>query len=456
MARCLRPLTIRRPGYADAPHNLPRYGRENLRPYLHDTVVVPCGKCLNCLKNRQSAMVVRCKREADKRGSFGFMTLTYDDDHLPLTRTLWRVDKETGEQSLVCEHEFVSTGYHPDKAYLDAMRALPAGPSARYLSTDLVEDSRFIYQIRVTPSVCRLDVRTWLKTARIQWKRDYGESLPDFSYVAISEYGPRTCRPHYHLAFFGLKDKHLYWLLDRWHFGNIKRVTMVNCVNSDHSSGYTRAAQYIGKYMSKGKFECDSVTECSAQKPRVCQSMGIGVSDLEPVRAQVLAFDLYGPYDPDTLCFSDGSKLSRIQTECLVKEIPRRLTYLVTPELRDSDGRVLQNEVRLPLPRFIRDRIFKNIFPNERLRQAGDACGLQASPSSKKTSLTIWSMVTAYLRDLSARESDERFRAFCADHSERTPAENAVAFAVFEEYCSGFEEATMHEDFKSFYSNSQF
>ena len=46
-----------------------RYGRENLRPVLHDTLVVPCGKCINCLKNKQSSMVVRCKREAEQRGS---------------------------------------------------------------------------------------------------------------------------------------------------------------------------------------------------------------------------------------------------------------------------------------------------------------------------------------------------------------------------------------------------
>ena len=58
------------------------------------------------------------------------------------------------------------------------------------------------FQHRITPSVCRNDVRQWLKQARIQYKRDFGEPLPDFSYVAI-EYGTRTCRPHYHLAFSG-------------------------------------------------------------------------------------------------------------------------------------------------------------------------------------------------------------------------------------------------------------
>lgn len=440
MARCLRPLTIKRPGLADAPHNLPRYGRENLRPYLNDTVVVPCGKCLACLKNRQSQMVVRCKREAEKRGTFGFMTLTYDEDHLPVTRSVWRVDKETGEQDMVSPPDFVSTGFHPDAAVLCAMRQAQPGTCARYVVTQLVEDARFSYEARMTPSVCRLDVRSWLKQARIQWQRDHGEPLPDFSYVAISEYGPRTCRPHYHLAFFGLKKEHLFWLLDRWRFGDVKRVQMVNAINPDHSSGFTRASQYIGKYMSKGKFECDSVKEGASEKPRVCQSIGVGTSDLGPLRSQVLAFDMFGEYDPDTLRRPDGSLLPRSSIERLVEEIPRRLVYLVCPELRDSDGNVLQNEVKLPLPRIIRDKIFKKPFGNE----------------NKKTSTTLWAMVASSLRDKFAREDNEQYRQFCAERPGRAPAEMPAEFAYFQAFCASLQEASMYQDYQSFYGKSQF
>lgn len=191
MARCLRPLTIKRPGFADSPHNLPRYGREHLRPYLYDTVVVPCGKCLACLKNKQSSMVVRCKREAEKRGSFAFMTLTYDDEHLPLTRSLYRINIDTGEEELYYKPDFISTGFHPNEDYLKVFSQMQPSECPRSLDLDWFQDSQYVYQIRVTPSVCRLDVRTWLKTARIQYERDNGEKLPDFSYVAISEYGPR-------------------------------------------------------------------------------------------------------------------------------------------------------------------------------------------------------------------------------------------------------------------------
>ena len=108
MARCLNPRTIKSP----APSNgtrfgvyvaASRYARDNIIRRTYEEIVVPCGKCLACLKNKQSSMVVRCKREAQQKGSFAFMTLTYDDDHLPLTRSLFRVDKDTGEQEVYLE-----------------------------------------------------------------------------------------------------------------------------------------------------------------------------------------------------------------------------------------------------------------------------------------------------------------------------------------------------------------
>lgn len=408
-----------------------RYARENILRYNYEDIVVPCGKCLACLKNKQSAMVVRCKREAQQRGSFAFMTLTYDDDHLPLCRSLFRINKETGEQEIFYKPEFISTGIHPNEEYVSYFKSIGLSSTPRYLQYELaVPDDEFAYSVRITPSVCRSDVREWLKMARIQYERDNGEKLPDFSYVAISEYGPRTCRPHYHLAFFGLQRKHLNYLLERWNFGKVKQVRIVQQVNKDGSNGFLRASKYIGKYMSKGKFECDSVKECAAEKPRVCQSKHLGTKELEPVRRQVLCFDMFGEYDPETLQRPNGSFLSRLQVEALVKEIPRRLVYRV-------DERTV-----LPLPRLIRDKIFK--------------CVQDDDDPKKKVSTALWCMVTASLRDLLARESDERFRAFCADHPEREMAENCAEFAYCEAFRAGVQEAVMFEDYRAFYSKSHF
>lgn len=388
-------------------------------------------------------MVVRCKREAEKRGSFAFVTLTYDDEHLPLTRSLFRINKDTGEEEIYYKPEFISTGYHPNIDYLQLFTTIVASDSPRYQCFTLFEDNEFSYEIRVTPSVCRLDVRTWLKTSRIQYERVFGKKLPNFSYVAISEYGPKTCRPHYHLAFFGLGKQDLNWLVDRWKFAKVKKVSFVNQVNADKSDGWARAAQYIGKYMSKGKFECLSVKDGSAEKPRVCQSIGLGMKDLEAVERFVLCKDMIGDYDPDTLRFKDSQKfLSEHQLNLLCQEIPKRLIYKVSPEVKTESGLVIKPACILPLPRIIRDKIFK--------------VSNRYEDKTKKAPTTLWALVTASLRDKFIRESNERFEQFCASFPEREMSENCAEFAYWEAFSSDVKEKTMYEDYRSFYSKSLF
>lgn len=437
MARCLAPITIKNPAVwekrqlvflKDKPA-LFRYGRDNLRPIFSDQLVVPCGKCLACLKNKQSSMVVRCRREAEQRGSFAFMTLTYDDDHLPIVESMWRVNLHDGTHEVVSPPEFVSTGFHPEPAYLDLFRGVEGTDTPRYRTFVHCRIMEYEFQHRITPSVCRNDVRQWLKQARIQYKRDFGEPLPDFSYVAISEYGTRTCRPHYHLAFFGLKRQHLNYLLDRWRFGKVKQVRMVQCVNKDGSSGFTKASKYIGKYMSKGKFECDSVKCGDAQRPRVCQSMHFGTENISSIEDFVLCRDMVGQYDQNTFMRPDGSYLPRSVVESLVREIPRRLVYRV-------DERTV-----LPLPRIIRDKIFKVCDPYDK---------------SKKVSTTLWCMVASFIRDDLDRNRDEQFAEFCAAHPQRASAENYASFVYYQEFCASVEEAIMQEDFRAFYAKSHF
>ena len=60
--QCLTPVTIRR----------------------HDGIQsFPCGKCLACLTNRRRDWVVRLKYELKNSSSALFLTLTYDEEHIP-------------------------------------------------------------------------------------------------------------------------------------------------------------------------------------------------------------------------------------------------------------------------------------------------------------------------------------------------------------------------------------
>lgn len=55
-------------------------------------VVVPCGGCVGCRLERSRQWAVRCMHEASLSEENAFLTLTYDDDHLPLDGSLVKRD----------------------------------------------------------------------------------------------------------------------------------------------------------------------------------------------------------------------------------------------------------------------------------------------------------------------------------------------------------------------------
>lgn len=109
--------------------------------------LVPCGKCYPCLLRKRHEWFFRLSRELDvSTGPCRFVTLTYTDEELPVN----------------------SDGI---------------------------------------PVVSKRDCQLFLKRLRTTCERRFGGT--DIRYFLISEYGPTTLRPHYHLALFNLpyKDK---------------------------------------------------------------------------------------------------------------------------------------------------------------------------------------------------------------------------------------------------------
>lgn len=432
MASCLAPLTIKSPGKNGAPSACPPFfWRDKIRPFYNDTLVVPCGKCINCLKNKQSSMVVRIKREAEKRGTLCFLTLTYDDDHLPLAQSLWSVNKDTGEYCLEVPAEIISSGRFPDPVRLGQLKDIIPSDKPRYLDVPIPEfslaDPSKDWFARITPSCCREDVRLWIKRARVAYKRAFDKDL-SMSYVSVQEYGPRTCRPHVHLAIMGISKDTLQWLARQWTYGFTK-VDFIDRIDSKDKSRdpWSGVAFYIGKYMTKGKFECESVANGSSEKPRVCQSLGLGTADFESLKPYVACFDIFGKYDFNTLCLANGKRLSQHQLDVLCEEIPKRLVYK------------LNSKITLPFPRLIRDRIFFNKDKYE-----------------KPVKTSIWYLVTLAIRNKYDNLHQRQFEEFCSANMQRTLAENCVAFEASRSYASSLEAASRETDLQEFYDTSIF
>lgn len=111
-----------------------------------ECIQIPCGKCIGCRLSYARQWADRCMLELQYHDSAYFVTLTYNDEHVP--RSAYG-DPETGEAQPVL-------------------------------------------------TLNRRDVQLFLKRLR--------RACPDDSirYFGCAEYGPNTFRPHYHLIIFGL------------------------------------------------------------------------------------------------------------------------------------------------------------------------------------------------------------------------------------------------------------
>lgn len=72
---CFRPITAFKP-----PDGGPIAFRE-LRN--HREIEIPCGRCIGCRMDKRDAWAFRCMAEAQLHQDNAFVTLTYDDEHLP-------------------------------------------------------------------------------------------------------------------------------------------------------------------------------------------------------------------------------------------------------------------------------------------------------------------------------------------------------------------------------------
>ena len=61
----------------------------NNKEGYHDLAVrVPCGQCVGCRLERSRQWAIRCAHEAQSHERNCFITLTYDNEHLPENRSV--------------------------------------------------------------------------------------------------------------------------------------------------------------------------------------------------------------------------------------------------------------------------------------------------------------------------------------------------------------------------------
>lgn len=118
-------------------------------------VVVPCGKCIVCKRNKAAEWALRLKHELEYNPTACFLTLTYNDENIPYQYVTFE-----GKEKIKTVHE------------------------------------------TVLPTLNKYDVQLFMKRLR----KEIGVKI---KYFMCGEYGKKTERPHYHCILFGWKPKKL-------------------------------------------------------------------------------------------------------------------------------------------------------------------------------------------------------------------------------------------------------
>lgn len=156
---------------------------------------VPCGKCVECKSRRRNDYVVKCYNEFMNCSSAHFITLTYNDEHVP-----WVIDSSSGEIHLTLDIK---------------------------------------------------DFQSCIKRCRRSYFFRHKENF-DCRYMICGEYGSETHRPHYHLLVFNWQSEFLELFLRDWQkyfgFTSCKQVGMTN-------KDFYKSSLYVSKYVVKKDFD---------------------------------------------------------------------------------------------------------------------------------------------------------------------------------------------------------
>lgn len=161
---------------------------------------VPCSKCAFCLTAQRQAWSFRLNIELKHSESSKFITLTYDEDNVPLNNK--------------------------------------------------------------TPNLCKRDIQLFLKRLRKAAIQDTKEHLklktmslaarytPQIRYYIIGEYGPETYRPHYHGIFFNIPEITEKNITKHWKKGTTD-VTIVTPQRINYVTKYLITRHNSPMYLQK-------------------------------------------------------------------------------------------------------------------------------------------------------------------------------------------------------------
>lgn len=278
-----------------------QHPRTVVNKYTQESVVVPCGHCPSCVLRRSSIQSnLLTTYSAQFRYTY-FVTLTYAPRFLP-TLEVSVVETCTDDVADVpCVPNINELDAGDSNTYLFGFCSVPRSSSVK-LEKSTVErvfkdpEVRFSYPMKPKdllsilgkikhnvpnriPYVCNRDLDLFLKRLRSYY--------PDekLRYYAVSEYGPTSFRPHWHLLLFSNSERFSQTVCE-----NVSKAWSYGRCDVSLSRGF--AAPYVASYVNSFVSLPDFYTQMpKVVRPKSFHSIGFTESDLFPREVRVAEVD---------------------------------------------------------------------------------------------------------------------------------------------------------------------
>lgn len=278
-----------------------QHPRTVVNKYTHEPVVVSCGHCPSCILRRSAVQTNLLTTYSAQFRYVYFVTLTYAPCFLP-TLEVSIVETCTDDIADVpCVPNIDDLDAGDPNTYLFGFRSVPRSASVK-LKNSTVErtfkDPKISFSYPMKPSdllsilgkikhnvpnripyVCNRDLDLFLKRLRSYY--------PDekLRYYAVSEYGPVSFRPHWHLLLFSNSERFSQTVCE-----NVSKAWSYGRCDVSLSRGF--AAPYVASYVNSFVALPDFYTQMpKVVRPKSFHSIGFTESNLFPRKVRVSEVD---------------------------------------------------------------------------------------------------------------------------------------------------------------------
>lgn len=278
-----------------------QHPRTVVNKYTHEPVVVSCGHCPSCILRRSGIQTNLLTTYSAQFRYVYFVTLTYAPCFLP-TLEVSIIEADTDDIADVpCVPNIDDLDAGDPNTYLFGFRSVPRSASVK-LKGSTVErtfkdpEIKFSYLMKPKellsilgkinhnipnriPYVCNRDLDLFLKRLRSYY--------PDekLRYYAVSEYGPTSFRPHWHLLLFSNSERFSQTVCE-----NVSKAWSYGRCDASLSRGF--AAPYVASYVNSFVALPDFYTQMpKVVRPKSFHSIGFTESNLFPRKVRVSEID---------------------------------------------------------------------------------------------------------------------------------------------------------------------